>query len=633
MNFAHFFKQATGNSPFPFQEQFATSEQWPTLIHVPTGMGKTAMAILGWLWRRREDSGMASRTPRRLIYCLPMRVLVEQTYQLAERWLHNVGLLGPPGEGKVSLHLLMGGEIERDWDIYPEADVILVGTQDQLLSRALNRGYGMSRYRWPIHFGLLNSDCLWVMDEVQLMGSGLATTTQLQGFRNTFGTIGPAASVWMSATLNPSWFQTIDSPVDPDKVSTMQLSQSDLAIPAIKQRQRAAKRLVRARTVIGETKNLAEQVLDAHQPGSRTLVVLNTVGRAVALYQAILKCRPKGRLILGHSRFRPRDRQDIVKAMLEEPPEEGSLIVTTQIIEAGVDISARTLFTELAPWASLVQRFGRCNRKGEFADSVVYWIDGPTDESKADRLAAPYLAEELTKARQILADCQGVGPYFLPSKLFPRNPGHVLRRKDLLELFDTTPDLAGYDIDISRFIRESTDQDLQVFWRSFSGTGPEEDEPLPQNLELCSAPISEVRECIRKRTLFAWSWDYLEGKWTQVNSPNQVYPGRQLMLRANDGHYTPAVGWTAKPTGPVQPVLIERKCPTQIYGGDPLSETTWMTLADHTGQVVEWATYLVEAAALMEVWRKDLVDAARWHDAGKAHPVFQRSLRGKLVFN
>jgi hypothetical protein len=52
-----------------------------------------------------------------------------------------------------------------------------------LLSRALNRGYGMSRYRWPMHFGLLNNDCLWVFDEIQLMGSGLATPAQLEAFR------------------------------------------------------------------------------------------------------------------------------------------------------------------------------------------------------------------------------------------------------------------------------------------------------------------------------------------------------------------------------------------------------------------------------------------------------------------
>jgi len=56
----------------------------------------------------------------------------------------------------------MGGEQTEDWDLQPESDAILVGTQDMLLSRLLNRGYGMSRYRWPMQFGLLGNDCLWV---------------------------------------------------------------------------------------------------------------------------------------------------------------------------------------------------------------------------------------------------------------------------------------------------------------------------------------------------------------------------------------------------------------------------------------------------------------------------------------
>ena len=55
----------------------------------------------------------------------------------------------------------MGGEDSGEWDIHPEREAILIGTQDMLLSRALNRGYGMSRYRWPMHFGLLNNDALW----------------------------------------------------------------------------------------------------------------------------------------------------------------------------------------------------------------------------------------------------------------------------------------------------------------------------------------------------------------------------------------------------------------------------------------------------------------------------------------
>ena len=56
-------------------------------------------------------------------------------------------------------------------------------TQDMPLSRALNRGYASGRARWPMKYTLVTQDCLWVMDEVQLMDVGLATSVQLQAFR------------------------------------------------------------------------------------------------------------------------------------------------------------------------------------------------------------------------------------------------------------------------------------------------------------------------------------------------------------------------------------------------------------------------------------------------------------------
>lgn len=49
--FVRWFQQATGDTPFPFQARFAGGETLPQLVHVPTGLGKTAMAVLGWLWR------------------------------------------------------------------------------------------------------------------------------------------------------------------------------------------------------------------------------------------------------------------------------------------------------------------------------------------------------------------------------------------------------------------------------------------------------------------------------------------------------------------------------------------------------------------------------------------------------
>ncbi len=127
-------------------------------------------------------------------------MLVGQTREVAESWLSKLGL-----SEEIKVHVLMGGEDGEEWDLSPERDAILIGTQDMLLSRALNRGYGMSRFRWPMHFGLLNNDCLWVLDEIQLMGVGLATSTQLQAFRRHFGMYREVKTVWMSATLLPEW--------------------------------------------------------------------------------------------------------------------------------------------------------------------------------------------------------------------------------------------------------------------------------------------------------------------------------------------------------------------------------------------------------------------------------------------
>ncbi|MEO7143494.1 MAG: DEAD/DEAH box helicase, partial [Bryobacteraceae bacterium] len=135
-SFEPFFSDATGNAPYPYQTALASEGIRSHAIHVPTGAGKTAAVILAWLWQRRNNP---QGTPRRLVYCLPMRVLVEQTRDRAKEWTEKVA-------PEVRVYTLMGGEVQEDWELYPESPAILVGTQDMLLSRALNRGYAMSRY-------------------------------------------------------------------------------------------------------------------------------------------------------------------------------------------------------------------------------------------------------------------------------------------------------------------------------------------------------------------------------------------------------------------------------------------------------------------------------------------------------
>jgi CRISPR-associated endonuclease/helicase Cas3 len=73
--FKTFFMQATQCTPFPYQCRLADpTSDLPELLQVPTGTGKTAAAVLSWLWRRKKRP---AETPRKLMYCLPMRVFIE----------------------------------------------------------------------------------------------------------------------------------------------------------------------------------------------------------------------------------------------------------------------------------------------------------------------------------------------------------------------------------------------------------------------------------------------------------------------------------------------------------------------------------------------------------------------------
>lgn len=73
-------EKTTVNEPFPYQRRFATYPELPQVLDIPTGCGKTAAVVLSWLWRRTfAEEKVGKRTPRRLVYRFPMRVLVEQT--------------------------------------------------------------------------------------------------------------------------------------------------------------------------------------------------------------------------------------------------------------------------------------------------------------------------------------------------------------------------------------------------------------------------------------------------------------------------------------------------------------------------------------------------------------------------
>ena len=646
-DFQKFFTGATGSGPFAFQQAFAN--ELHQLVNVPTGLGKTAMVVVGWLWRRNGgDDSIKRSTPRRLVYCLPMRVLVEQTSQNVNEWIQKAGL-----KGKVDVHVLMGGEEKSDWDTNPERDAIIIGTQDMLISRALNRGYAMSRARWPMAFGLLHTDCLWVFDEIQLMGSGLATTAQLEAFRRMLPSAASESatsahgcrSVWMSATMRPDWLETVDFKGYLAGLDPLKLSNDDRDNGVVIQRITAEKPLSRATARIGDATTLAKEIRTAHKPSTLTIVVVNTVKRACELFAALENTTPKSgaspKLLLIHSRFRPADRKAAMDGLDAAKSGVDTIVVSTQVIEAGVDVSATTLFTELAPWASLVQRFGRCNRRGEANElASVHWIDLPASDADADKARFPYELSDLRTAASHLKLLKDVGLRSLEALAIelPFKHTHVIRRKDLIDLFDTTADLAGNDIDIDRFVREIDETDVRVFWRAWDRPkgfeAPSNEAPAPNREELCAAPIGSkenpgFRQFAEKHQGQVWRWNFLDEKWEKAD-PLKACPGQVYLVHVSAGGYSSERGWDPKEPTPVQSILSASdapKLPPDSNDRDRLSRSSvWQTIAEHTDAVCLELKLIMTALPLAKCECDVLQVAARWHDFGKAHNVFQQKL-------
>jgi len=649
MTYEGCFREMTGGlRPFEWQDELGRDNRISNrMIRVPTGFGKTCGVLGAWLYNRVVLGN--TDWPRRLVWCLPMRTLAEQTVDEATRLVQSLGT-DWDGNGdhaeKVGVHLLMGGSDAGDWALHPEEDAILVGTQDMLLSRSLNRGYASSRARWPMEFGMLNHDCLWIMDEVQLMDAGLATSAQLQAFREQDDAEGkllrPCKTWWMSATLQPGWLGS------PDTGAMLRSLSAPLSVPldSLSSGVGGNPKTLTVHAVTDDA-SIAAAVREGHRAGELTLVVMNRVKDAVAVAALLRRdgsCDAEIRLV--HSRYRPQERKawrDVFLHRAASIPAHGRIIVATQVVEAGVDISAGLLVTDLAPWPSLVQRLGRCARYDGQQGRVIVLDRGLCEDD--DKRALPYPAHELVAARDALNRLPGgdAGVFHLETlesrmtagerdRLYPYQPAHLLQRREIEDLFDTTPDLTGADLDISRFIRSGEERDLFVFWRDVPQTGsPGEDMPLRD--ELCPVSIFDARKWMFSsgKSLRSWVWDYLDARWRRCRG-DDVYPGQTVLVARDEGGYSVGTGWTGAGSDipDVMPPAVVTEASQRAdmaQEHEDLSQAAWKTIALHGHETACIAQELSLSFDLPGDLLHVLTLVGRWHDTGKTHPAFQNSIR------
>ncbi len=338
-------------------------------LTVPTGGGKT-LASLRFALHHADKHEL-----ERVIYVIPYTSIIDQNAQVAREILELKGT--PPGSVVLEHHSNLTPEkdtwqnktLTENWD----APVIYTTTV-QLLEALFAAGTRDVRRLHRL------SKAVIVFDEVQAL--------PIKTFHLFCNAMNFIVEHCDSTVLLCTATQPLLHDIDKEK-GRLRLSQAPELMPNVKKLFAELERVevVDRRKPEGwstaEVADLAKKCLADY--GS-CLVVVNTKAMALALYE---HCGGASNEDLFHlsTHMCPAHRKAVlnkIRACLEPGNEKPTLCVSTQLIEAGVDVDFGSAIRSHAGLDSIAQASGRCNRNGRHGKRPVYVVN-PLDE-KVDML-------------------------------------------------------------------------------------------------------------------------------------------------------------------------------------------------------------------------------------------------------
>lgn len=392
MTFASIFFLLTGYPPLPWQiafyEAFVSGKDLRSVC-VPTGTGKTLIIVI-WLIALALHP---ERTPRRLVYVVNRRIIVDQTTseakclrdaltkpeltEIREKLAALCALpLPTPDASPLAISTLRGQFADNgEWCADPARPAIIIGTVDMIGSGILFNRFTKGFKIRPLHAGLLAQDALFVHDEAHLEPAFQSLLERIVNQQTNDGDARPLRVIELTATSRIEESNT---------AATLTLSEADFANDVVKKRVHAKKQL--SLVPLAEGEKLEEKLLQTVDSLAKKksddraiLIFVRTVEAATKIIDALDKGPRKGKVaaLTGTIRGKERDRlasEDPVFQRFLHPKDrsDGTVyLVTTSAGEIGVNLSADDLICDLSTFESMTQRFGRLNRFGDGDDSEI----------------------------------------------------------------------------------------------------------------------------------------------------------------------------------------------------------------------------------------------------------------------
>ncbi len=519
MEFKSVFQGVHGRAPYFWQqratEELARSGFWPSL-HAPTGAGKTSL-IDCWLTALANTESID--LPRRMYWVLDRRAVIDQVAEYGRDVVQTLSSSREPacerlyerltaiGGGRAPEVRLWRGGLDDD-QLHQAARAplsscgvtLVCTTVDQLGSRLLFSGYGVSTRSRPMHAALAGLDSVIVLDEAHLSMPLCATLRRVSNFQDDAPSApAPALKVLsMSATPNGAVKRGFA------------LTACELEEELIARRVRARKEATLIQGKGDGTAAFTQAARSAREAGASVVaVILNTVKQARNVREELAR-HDAALLVIGPCR--PLDRAGLLSAI--EPRRRGLtraplFVVGTQTLEVGLDLDFDALVTSCAPLPALTQRLGRLDRAGDLGRSSVTIIAPPESGCPIYGKATAETWKWLNEARKVNKGALDLGIAGLnalktrkraPVEADP--PDALLLSAVHVEQLARTSFQHPWPIDPSLFLRagESQRAEVQILWREDITLGMHEEEGAerirarpPHAGEMLPVPLGAAR--------------------------------------------------------------------------------------------------------------------------------------------